>query len=187
MFSKLFLTLWLTLMLPATVLGAQEEAGKPQFYINPTLGFNVEGYNYSQAEFPCQIDSVLVEKITNYASGEGLAAQAVGAERALKDAAVPVLAIDINTLTLGEDFSFGTKSPGNLPSVQVTAALIGKQFPQGMLTAEHSCAISTLREFTPSSSVLDLGTYGVTVCSATHKCLGRLARDIVKWAKPQVK
>lgn len=187
MSSRLFFTLWLTLMLPATALGAQEEMGKPHFYINPTLGFNVEGYNYSQAEFPCQIDSVLVEKITDYATKEGLNVQARGAERALKDADVPVLAMDITALSLGEDYSFGTKSRTNLPSVQVTAALVGKQFTQGMLTAEHSCAISTLSEFTPSSSVLDLGTYGTTVCSATHKCLGRLARDIVKWAKPQVK
>lgn len=181
------LTLLAAFIFPTTVLGDTEQRHKPDFYLNPALGFNVEGYHYSQAEFPCEIDSVLVKRITDYAESAGLDVQVGGVEDTPKNANAPILAIDIEALTLSEDFSFGKKSRGNLPSAQVVAALIGKHFPEGMVSAEHSCAITSLNEFTSSSSVLDMGTYGVTVCSATHKCLGRLARDIVKWAKPQLK
>lgn len=181
-------TLILLSTISAAALGATQASSAPQLYVNPVLGFNVEGYNYSQSEFPCQIDSVLVDRISEYAKSQGLGVEVTGNADKIKNADAPVLAMDIEALSLGEGYSFGTKSKArsNLPSVRVTAALIGEQFAGGFVTAEHSCAVATLSEVTPSSSVLDLGTYGVTVCSASHKCLSDLAHDIVRWAKPQV-
>lgn len=174
------------LAVPTAALHAAEQRGRPDLYLNPTLGFNIEGYSYSQSEFPCQIDSVLVSEIRDYAEKQGLDVRISVTESELERAAVPILAIDIEALSLGKDFSFGTEARSNLPSVHVVAALIGKQFAEGYITAEHSCSIATLNELTPSSNVLDLGTYGVTVCSATHKCLNKLARDIVDWAEPRI-
>jgi len=55
------------------------------------------------------------------------------------------------------------------------------------LTAKHSCAILHVNEVSPGSSgILDMGTYGVTVCDATKKCLRELNNDVVDWVKPQV-
>ncbi|WP_158100530.1 hypothetical protein [Neiella marina] len=56
-----------------------------------------------------------------------------------------------------------------------------------MITAKHSCAISTIQQVSPAvSSVLDMGSYGVTVCSATERCLNDLSKDIVHWVKLQL-
>jgi hypothetical protein len=92
--------------------------------------------------------------------------------------------MDVEQLVLGgEEHTYGTETHSTLPKVQVTAAVIkGKD----MVTAKHTCAIATLREFTPSSSVLDLGTT-TTVCAATRKCLKDLSKDIVDWVAPQLK
>jgi hypothetical protein len=56
-----------------------------------------------------------------------------------------------------------------------------------MVIAKHTCAIMTLNEFTPSTNILDMGSTGTTVCSATRKCLRDLSKDVVEWMAPQVK
>ncbi|MDQ2078428.1 hypothetical protein [Marinimicrobium sp. ABcell2] len=160
---------------------------EPQVRLNQNLGFNVEGYNYTQAEYPCNVDKVLVEKIVERGRSNGLRIEAVGTADKILNSKIPVLAIDIEAMVLGSDeFTFGTRSSSNLPSVRVTAALFDDNLPDGMVTARHSCAIATLNQLSPRSSVLDLDAGGHTVCSATHKCLNDLSRDIVRWVKPQV-
>lgn len=159
----------------------------PQIYLNENLGFNVEGYNYAQTEYPCAIDKVLVQKIIERGQSDNLRIEAVSTPEKIHNADIPVLAIDIDALVLGsEEFTFGTRSSSNLPSVRVTAALIDESLPEGFVSARHSCAIATLNELAPSSSVLDLDAGGHTVCSATHRCLNDLSRDIVRWVKPQI-
>lgn len=159
----------------------------PQIYLNENLGFNVEGYNYAQAEYPCDIDKVLVEKIVERGKAENLRIEPVSTPDKIHNSEIPVLAIDIDALVLGsEKFTFGTRSSSNLPSVRVTAALIDKSLPEGFVSARHSCAIATLNQLAPRSSVLDLDAGGHTVCSATHRCLNDLSRNIVRWVKPQV-
>ncbi len=155
-------------------------------YLNENLGFNVKGYNYAQSEFPCNLDKVLVEQIVQRGKKQGLKIEAVTAAEILKNAERPVLAIDIDALVLNENFAFGTRTHSNLPSVRITAALIKDQSADGFTTAKHSCAIATLNELTPSTNVLDMGTYGKTVCSVTHRCLKDLSRDIVQWVEPQL-
>lgn len=159
----------------------------PHIYLNENFGFNVEGYNYAQAEYPCDIDKVLVEKIIEQGQSDNLRIEAVSTAEKIHNADAPVLAIDIDALVLGsEKFTFGTRSSSNLPSVRVTAALIDESLPEGFVSARHSCAIATLNQLAPRSSVLDLDAGGHTVCSATHRCLNDLSRDIVRWVKPQV-
>lgn len=161
---------------------------EPQIYLNQNLGFNVEGYSYEQAQYPCDIDKVLVEKIVQRGRADKIRIEAVGTADKILNSEHPVLAIDIEALVLGsEEFTFGTRSSSNLPSVRVTAALFHDSLPDGFITAPHSCAIATLNQLGPSSSVLDLDAGGHTVCSATHRCLNGLSRDIVRWVKPQVK
>jgi hypothetical protein len=175
-----------------SVLGALLSAAawadtQPQIYLNENLGFNVEGYNYTQSQYPCDIDKVLVEKIIQRGNSDKLRIEAVNTPEKVRSGEIPVLAIDIEALVLGSDeFTFGTRSRSNLPSVRVTAALVHDSLPDGFVTARHSCAIATLSELAPRSSVLDLDAGGHTVCSATHRCLNDLSRDIVRWVKPQV-
>jgi len=157
----------------------------PLVYVNKNLGFNVKGYKYAQSQFPCDIDQVLVDNLVDQGKSEGIRMEPVGTADKIRNGVIPVLAIDIEQLVLGDESrQFGVKQSNSLPKVQVTAALVkGKD---NIVTAKHTCAIMNLNEFTPSSNVLDLGT-GVTVCSATRKCLRDLSKDVVGWISPQVK
>lgn len=155
-----------------------------QIYLNENLGFNIEGYNYAQEQLPCEIEKTLVLSLLERAEKQGLAMQAVNTADKIRAGDIPVLAIDIEGLALGsEEFTFGIKFNSTLPAVKVTAALIHATEPNSVVTASHSCGFSSLREFTPSSNVLDMGT-AHTVCSATHKCLNDLSNDIVEWLVP---
>jgi len=167
---------------------ARAEPGGTLIYINENLGFNVEGYNYSQSKFPCDIDKSLVEQIIRRGARENLRIEPVSTKEKLRNGRIPVLAIDIESLVLGsEEFTFGTDSRSKMPKVGVTVALIGDEFPEGFVTAKHHCSILTPNDLVPTSSVLDMGTYGYTVCSATRKkCLNHLSEDIVQWALPLV-
>lgn len=184
----------LSLLIPALAcsvltVAASESApldGKaPLVYVNQNIGFNVEGYKYKQSEFPCDIDKVLVTNLVGQAKSEGIRFEPVGTADKILNGVIPVVAIDIEQLVLGnEERQFGTKQDNPLPKVQVTVALIkGKN---DMVTAKHTCAIMTLNEFTPSTNVLDMGT-STTICSATRKCLKDLSKDVVEWVSPQVK
>lgn len=161
------------------------DAKAPLVYVNQNLGFNVEGYKYKQSEYPCEIDKVLVSNLVDQSRADGIRLEPVSTVDKIRNGTIPVLAIDIEQLVLGnEKRQFGTRQSSNLPKVQVTAALIkGKD----MVTAKHTCAIMTLNEFTLSTDVLDMGSTGTTVCSATRKCLNDLSKDIVDWISPQVK
>ena len=157
----------------------------PLVYINQNIGFNVPGYKYKQSEFPCDIDKVLVSNLVDQARDDGIRLEPVGTADKILNGVIPVVAIDIEQLVLGnEERQFGTKQSNPLPKVQVTVALIKAK--DDMVTAKHTCAIMTLNEFTPSTNVLDLGTT-TTLCSATRKCLKDLSKDVVEWVSPQVK
>jgi hypothetical protein len=124
-----------------------------------------------------------VENLVQQAQANGLMFEPVTTAAKIRNGVVPVLAIDIEQLVLGDQHQFGVKQDSTLPKVQVTAALVkGKD---SIVTAKHTCAIMTLNEFAPSSDVLDLGSNGVTVCSATRKCLKDLSKDVVEWVAPQ--
>ena len=152
-------------------------------YVNQNFGFNVPGYNYAQAELPCEIDKNLVELLVKDSAKSGLTMEPVNTAEKVNNGTIPVLLIDIEQLALGKDFSFGTKTEDNLPKVQVTAAILRGEDLQ---TAKHTCAIAVLNELTPSSNILDLGV-NYSICSATKKCLKDLSKDIVEWASPLVK
>ncbi len=172
--------------LSATSFAASGET-RPDLYLNKHFGFNVEGYKYEQSELPCNIDKVLSEKIINDAKQEDILIEATGEASEIRGGDMPVLAIDIEALVLGsEEYTYGTKSRSNLPSARVTVALVKHKPKQSFTSAEHSCAIATLNELTPSSDILDLGSTGHTVCSAMEECLDDLSRDIVQWMAPQL-
>lgn len=178
-----------TLACPVLALAASElpplSDKAPLVYINQNIGFNVEGYKYKQAEFPCEIDKVLVSNLVERAQRGDIRLEPVSSADKIRNGVIPVLAIDIEQLVLGDETrQFGTKVDSTLPKVQVTVALVKGE---DMVTAKHTCAIMTLNEFTPSTDVVDLGATGVTVCSATRKCLRDLSKDVVEWMSPQVK
>lgn len=176
----------LALLAPLLAIAADEHplsSKAPLVYVNKNIGFNVPGFKYKQSEFPCDIDKVLVSNLVEQAKTEGIRLEPVGTASKVLNGVIPVLAIDVEQLVLGEDHQFGTKRDSNLPKVQITAALVkGKN---NIVTAKHTCAIMTLNEFTPSGNVTDLGS-AVTVCSATRKCLQDLSKDVVGWIEPQI-
>jgi hypothetical protein len=170
----------LALVMPMLAL-ADGTRDKSLVYINKNIGFNVPGYNYTQSEYPCDIDQVLVKNLIKKADKNGIQLEPVSTLDKINNGTVPVLAIDIEQLVLG-DKKFGTKQESTLPKVQITAALIkGKG---DMVTAKHTCAIATLYELNPNSNVMDLS--GPTVCSATRKCLKDLSKDVIEWIEPQI-
>jgi len=176
----------LSACLAALFSSAAIASAEERIYINENMGFNVEGYKYEQEAYPCNIDKVLVEQIIERGRKNNLQIEAVSTADKINNGTIPVIAIDFDALVLGsEEYTYGTKSNSNLPSVRVTAALISPQLEQGHSIAAHSCAIAHLSDLTPASSVLDLGTTH-TVCSATHRCLRDLSKDIVEWVAPQV-
>jgi hypothetical protein len=172
------------LLLISLLLAAGASAA-PAAYINQNIGFNVKGYKYSQSQFPCEVDKVLVEEIVSRSTREGISIVPVATADKIQNGVIPVIAIDIEQMVLSgdPDHHFGIKTNQQLPKMQVTAAVVkGKE----IVTAKHTCAIVTLREFTPSSDVTDLGTPGVTMCTAMRKCIKDLSKDIVDWAEPQL-
>ncbi|WP_331346093.1 hypothetical protein [Cellvibrio sp. UBA7661] len=172
--------------LSAVAESAAPNAKEPLVYINQNIGFNVKGYKYKQSEFPCNIDKVLVKNLVEQADKDGIRLEPVSTADKIMNGVVPVVAIDIEQLVLGDGRrQFGTKQTSTLPKIQVTAAVIkGKD---DMVTAKHTCAIMTLNEFTPSTDILDMGNTGATVCSAARKCLKDLSKDVIEWVAPQVK
>ncbi|MDU0355253.1 hypothetical protein RS130_16280 [Paraglaciecola aquimarina] len=158
-------------------------------YLNRDLGFNVEGYNYQQKEFPCDVDKVLVKDIVARGTKQNLTIETVATGDSIPQSTAPILAIEIDHLNLGKKgFNFGnTKAKNALPSMKVTVGLIRNEEQGGTLLAEHSCAILTLNQVSPAnSSILDMGTYGLSVCDVTHKCLTDLSHDIVDWVTTQL-
>lgn len=160
-----------------------------EVYLNRDIGFNVKGYKYNQEELPCEVDKYLVEDLVERGKKQDLNFTTVGTGDKIDKPNAPVLAIEIDSLSLGkEGFNFGRRGADNvLPAVKVTAALIRGEDQGGNVLAKHSCAILHVNEVSPGSSgILDMGTYGVTVCDATKKCLRELNNDVVDWVKPQV-
>lgn len=164
-------------------VAVQVAAEPPQAYINEHFGFNVKGYKYSQSEFPCDIDKNLVGFLLEDGKKAGLNMEATSTAKKIRNGVIPVVAIDIEQLVLGsKEHTYGTQSHSTLPKVQVTVAVIKGE---DLVTAKHTCAIATLSQLSPSSSVLDLGTTS-SVCSVTQRCLRDLSKDIVKWVTPQL-
>lgn len=156
---------------------------KPDVYLNQNFGFNIKGFKYTQNEFPCDLDKTLVENLVEVGAQQRLNIEATDSAAKVRNGSIPVIAIDIEQLVMGEKLKLGTKTRSNLPKVQVAVALIkGEHYEE----TTHSCAIATLNQFSPSSSVLDLGS-SATLCSATKKCLRDLSKDIIHWIKPQIK
>jgi len=183
--KRTILTTILTLGLISAGVAADPASSTPTVYVNQNLGFNVKGYKYSQSQFPCDIDKVLVQDLVERGKDKGINMEPVNTPDKIHNGVVPVLAIDIDQLVLGDKHSYGTERDSSLPKVQVTVALIKNK--DEFVTAKHTCAIATLNELTPTTNILDLGANGVTVCSATEKCLVDLSKDIVDWVAPQVK
>lgn len=181
-----FAILTVALTFPLMALAEQDlDAKAPLVYVNKNIGFNVKGYKYEQSQYPCDIDKSLVTSLVDQSKKQGIRLEPIGTIDKINNGVVPVLAIDIEQLVLGnEERQFGTKQGSKLPKVQITAALVKNK--DNIVTAKHTCAIMTLSEFSPSNDVTDLGTYGVTVCSATRKCLKDLSKDVVEWIEPQI-
>ncbi len=162
----------------------QVAAAPGKVYLNEKVGFNVKGYKYSQKKFPCEVDVKLVVSLLDQGKKQNIPMELVGTPEKLRNGVIPVLAVDVEQLALGkEGFNYSRSKNNSLPMIQVTAAIISGG---NLVSSKHTCAFASLNDFTPSSSVLDLGT-STTVCGALRKCAGDLGKDIMTWAGSELK
>lgn len=156
-------------------------------YVNRHIGFDVAGYNYQQKEYPCDIDRRLIEHLIEQGPGQQIRYIATDGRDDIYNKGIPVLAIDINALVLNKEHVYGTRAHSHLPRVKITSVLIEKKrFAEGYVQAQQRCAIATLNELTPSSSVLDLGVNS-TICGAVDKCLLDLSEEVTDWVSTELK
>jgi hypothetical protein len=160
-------------------LATTAQATPPKVYLNDRIGFDVEGYKYAQKAFPCEIDKHLVINLLDQGKKLNIPLEPTATPEKLHNGTIPVIAVDIEQLALGkEGFNYSRNKNTSLPMIKATAAVIkGKE----VVTSKHTCAFANLNQFTPSSSVLDMGTT-TTVCKAMKKCLLDLSKDIMTWA-----
>lgn len=158
-----------------------------EVYLNQHIGFDVEGYHYQQKAFPCEMDRRLIRHLIDQGPHDQIRFVATDGTGDIYHQGIPVLAIDINALVLNEEHVYGTRAHSYLPRVKITSALIEKnRFTEGYVQAQQRCAIATLNELTPSSSVLDLGVSS-TICGAVDKCLLDLSKEVTGWVSSQLK
>ncbi|MEY4588895.1 MAG: hypothetical protein RL497_971 [Pseudomonadota bacterium] len=171
-------------LLLSMVVASTAAAAPPKVYLNEHIGFNVKGFKYTQNAFPCEVDKNLVASLLEQGKQQKIPLEAAGTADKLRNGVIPVIAVDIEQLALGkEGFNYSRSKNNSLPMIQATAAVFkGKE----LVTSKHTCAFATLNEFTPSSSVLDLGTT-TTVCMAMQKCVKDLSKDIMSWAASELK
>jgi hypothetical protein len=163
-----------TLLYSSTLQAEQ----KPDMYINANVGFNVPGYNYQQNNLPCDVDKALINQVVKQGKKSGLEFRPVKDKESILNGIIPVLAIDFETLILGQDgFNFGAENAGILPASEVTVAIITGD---SVVTSSHQCAITSLKELTPASDILDLGPVH-SVCSATQQCMKKLGNKVFTW------
>ncbi|MFO1368870.1 MAG: hypothetical protein U1F46_07740 [Marinagarivorans sp.] len=159
-------------------------AAPSKVYLNENVGFNVKGYKYTQKTFPCEVDKKLMVSMLDQGKKQNIPMELAGTPEKLRNGAIPVIAVDIEQLALGkEGFNYTRSKNNSLPMIQATAAIITGG---NMVSSKHTCAFATLNEFTPASSVLDLGT-STTVCRAMSKCATDLGKDIMTWAGSELK
>lgn len=169
----------------STGISAHASQNDKLVYINPNLGFNVEGYNYQQPALPCDVDKKLVDLVIKKGGKVNLQIETAETTEKIKNGTVPVVLIDIEELALSKEHTYGDESNYLLPKIKITAGLLkGKD----LQTAKHTCAVA------PSDNVAVLSTDivkydhpGVNICTEVQKCLEGLSGDVVEWLKPQIK
>lgn len=168
----------------SSLSGIAAYAEPSKVYLNQNLGFNIEGFKYTQKTLPCDIPKHFVRGLMDQAHKQKIPMEAVGTAEKVRNGVIPVLAIDIEQLALGKPgYNYSKQKDRGLPMIQTTAAVVrGKD----VVTSKHTCAYATLNEFSTSSSVLDLGS-NTTVCGAIRRCIGDLSKDIMTWVSSELK
>jgi hypothetical protein len=157
---------------------------KPLVYLNKNIGFNALGFKYNQKSFPCDIDKSLITGLVEQSKKRKIPLEVIGTREKVRNGTIPVLSVDVEQLVLAKKgHNYGTKKNGSLPMIRTTAAILkGKN----LITTKNICTFANLREFTPSSDVLDLGTT-TTVCQALRRCAKDLSKDIMTWTVTELK
>lgn len=180
--KTVFYIILITFCTTATNLHAYED--KPLVYVNKNVGFNIEGYNYQQPALPCDVDKRLIELLVKKANNANINMQVVDSKDKIENGKVPVLLIDIEQLTLGENHNYGGEVNVNFPKVQINAGVLKKQKLQ---KAKHTCEIALSTPSVMPTDVVKYNNPAVSACSEAEKCLKELSSDVIDWLKPHVK
>lgn len=160
------------------------KATETTVYLNKNVGFNVEGYVYDQPALPCDVDINLIDQIVKEGSKANLKIDVVGTKEKIKNGIIPVVLLDIEQLSLRQAAAYGVSKNFNLSKIKVNAAILKGD---NLVTANHSCAITSQDKFTMPTDKILLNHPEVEICAEAQKCLEDLSKDVIDWVKPQVK
>lgn len=145
-------------------------------YVNENVGFAVAGFGYKQDGLVCDIDDYLVDALVERAVEYNIKLVRVKTASAQG----PLLALDIESLTLGQNKRDYTGHSAVEPGLGVIAGLVVKGRNPEFTSTSHQCvAFSDQMVLTNSAS-------GRSNCSSLQLCARRVSGDIAAWLAPQV-
>lgn len=145
-------------------------------YINENVGFAVKGYSYKQDGLVCDIDNYLVNALVDKAAAKNI--KLVRVKTASQQG--PLLALDIESLVLGQNKREYIGNNAVEPEIGVAAGLLVKGRSPELTTISHQCVAFS------DQMALSNAAAGSSNCSSLNKCARRVSGDIVDWVVPQI-
>lgn len=146
-------------------------------YLNKSIGFDVAGYNYSQTDLVCDLDSYLVDSLVSRASDHNI--QILDSSQSVGASGTPIIAVDIDELVIGQNDQDFTGHMLVEPKLGITLALIDGD--QGMINRTSSSCVSFGNQL-----VLENAASGRSNCGLLKQCARRLSDDVMAWLAPQL-
>lgn len=178
----------LTLALCGCTSAPELSENAPVVYLNPSVGYDANGYQYAQAEFPCSIDEYLVEKISEQAAHRGIKIIETTSHHDLENSD-NLLAIDITDLPNTKSHVYvGSKS--TQPKLALSAVFLDRSSADlDIQKKEESCSGTITYNSQPlsESRAGSANTSLITnFCSEMRKCGKQLSKDLSKWLEAHI-
>lgn len=145
-------------------------------YINENVGFAVKGYSYKQDGLVCDIDNYLIDAMVDKAAAQNI--NLVRVKTVSQNG--PLLALDIESLVLGQNKRTYIGNNAVEPEVGVAAGLLIEGRTPELTTISHQCVAFS------DQMALNNSAGGSSNCSSLNKCARRVSADIVDWLAPQI-
>lgn len=145
-------------------------------YINENVGFAVKGYSYKQDGLVCDIDNYLVSALIDKAAAQNI--NLVRVKTATQQG--PLLALDIESLVLGQNQREYIGNNAVEPEIGVAAGLIIKSRVPELTSISQQCVA-----FSDQMAISNVAG-GNSNCSSLNRCVRRVSGDIIDWLAPQL-
>lgn len=164
--------------------------GARTIHLNSNIGVNIKEYQYSQSQISCDIDTKLIEHISDRAATKNI--RIITADTYMEmEKANYLLAIDITDLPNSSERNFvGSKSVS--PELGIQAVLINKKNPKSsnQVFDEHCTGLIS------TGGSVDFGADGGhanrggstqnNVCKALRSCSKKLSNKLARWLATDV-